>query len=129
MNIDKQIDEMRFDIADIDGTNGIHIIGYVPLASALCKLGYCKASEVAREIFEEIEENILGSHYLKSYEWNAEAYEELKKKYTEGEEKKDCSNCRHRNAQGCPFGNMCIASTYGNTTPSHWQQKESEDTE
>ena len=77
MNRDKQIDEMRFDIADIDGTNGIRIIGYVPLATALCKLGYCKASDVARDIFEEIEK------FISPYRYPIIA--ELKKKYTEGE--------------------------------------------
>ena len=90
MNRDKQIEEMaraieqaRIKAADTTNSMNYGFGGWY--AKELYNAGYRKASDVAREIFEEIEENILGSHYLKSYEWNAEAYEELKKKYTEGE--------------------------------------------
>lgn len=93
MNRDKQIEEMQlvmlnaiylryYNTSDVKANNEKE---FLKQAKALYEAGYRKASDVAREIFEEIEENILGSHYLKSYEWNAEAYEELKKKYTESE--------------------------------------------
>ena len=93
MNRDKQIDVMRFDIADIDGTNGIRIIGYVPLATALCELGYRKASEVAREVIEDIA-TLIETHWSDiKYIWliNGRANDMRKllktveKKYTEGE--------------------------------------------
>ena len=43
--------------------------------------GYRKASEVAREVFEEIEK-IFGVHlWLNSTPWEYQKYEELKKKY------------------------------------------------
>ena len=46
--------------------------------------GYRKASEVAREIFEEIEQVINYALCVDITEW--EAFAELKKKYTEGGE-------------------------------------------
>ena len=52
---------------------------YREIAKLMSDAGYRKADEVAREIFEEIEEYIL-------LEWNEEAYAKLKKKYTEGGE-------------------------------------------
>lgn len=50
-------------------------------AKALYNAGYRKQSEVAMEIFEEIDENVLGGHFLKSYEWHEEEYGKLKKKF------------------------------------------------
>ena len=50
----------------------------VKQAEALYNAGYRKASEVAEEIFAEIEEHIM-------LEFNEVAYAELKKKYTESE--------------------------------------------
>ena len=91
MNRDKQIEGMQNTLIKI-AKQPIMIEGLEhwsdAIAEELYTAGYRKASDVAREIFEEIEENILGSHYLKSYEWNAEAYEDLKKKYTESEKEK-----------------------------------------
>ena len=56
-------------------------------ATALYNAGYRKASEVAREIFEEIESCIWSeTHYGDSklcFEINSAKYAELKKKYTE----------------------------------------------
>lgn len=43
----------------------------------------------------------------------------------EAEKKKDCSNCKNKNTKCC---NFCVTS-YNAPAPSHWQPKESEDTE
>ena len=66
-------------------------------AEFLTELGYVKASDVAREIFEEIEK-LLKKNELRNYEpYNVESYysgdlekalDELKKKYTESEKDK-----------------------------------------
>lgn len=66
-------------------------------ATALYNAGYRKASDVAREIFEEIEK-LLKKNELRNYEpYNVESYysgdlekalDELKKKYTESEKDK-----------------------------------------
>lgn len=64
-------------------------------ADSILAAGYRKASEVAREIFEEIEERIAIHTYtsksenysegaLDTLEWVDEKIDELKKKYTEG---------------------------------------------
>lgn len=50
------------------------------LANGMSDLGYRKASEVAREIFAEIEEVLNNLGYFDELDFN-----ELKKKYTEGE--------------------------------------------
>ena len=51
MSIDEQIDEMAKIIEDNHG----FIVSSVETAEALYNIGYRKSSEVAREIFEEIE--------------------------------------------------------------------------
>ena len=61
-------------------------------AAALYNAGYRKASEIAREIFEEIEsclwsETQYGDSKL-CFEINSAKYAELKKKYTEEDEGK-----------------------------------------
>ena len=58
------------------------------LAEALYNAGYRKASDVAREIFEEIESELLNdiTDYHGCYSvWYQNKFAELKKKYTEGE--------------------------------------------
>ena len=52
------------------------------MASLLYDKGYRRASDIAREIFEEIENAWRGAEY---YEDLAIAFAEIKKKYTEGE--------------------------------------------
>ena len=99
MNRDKQIDEMAkccpyyskgeccADVTDIcDCDLMCHFFGaFANLEMA----GYRNASDVAREIFEEIEKNmvILGDSNLSAYfrAIGAKKFAELKKKYTEGE--------------------------------------------
>ena len=75
----KQIEEMAADIHSLIRSDAISRA----LASLLCDKGYCKASEVAREIFAEIDRMIYcllnDRHYIVGdmcYE-----VEELKKKY------------------------------------------------
>ena len=110
MNRDKQIEEMATTISN-------HLDGFMTeadidiLAATLYNAGYRKASDVAREIFEEIEENLNNliryykekRKYVTEVEYNEleqrycdikiRTFEErllkiakLKKKYTEGEE-------------------------------------------
>ena len=43
--MEKQIEEMRDTLANINGTNGIHILGYYPLAEELVKQGYRKVKQ------------------------------------------------------------------------------------
>ena len=56
----------------------------------LSKMGYRKASDVAEEIFEEIEASAKVKYWrgggLVVFEVNGEEFAELKKKYTEGGE-------------------------------------------
>lgn len=57
MEKEKQIiEEMRDTLANINETNGIHILGYYPLAEELVKQGYRKESKdvVPRSEVEEI---------------------------------------------------------------------------
>jgi hypothetical protein len=113
------------------------------LAEFLFDEGYLKATDIAREIFEEIEEGIKAAISALQFENNPihrkvkhETYSSLmrfiktvEQKYTGSWEKRDCSNCKNRNEEGCSFGNMCITSNSPYATPSHWKAKESEDTE
>ena len=87
---EKQIEEMANDLRALDCLqhNPNYSIEY-QRAMGLYALGYRKASEVAREIFEEIEsckwsETQYGEHTL-CFEINSEKYDTLKKKYTESE--------------------------------------------
>ena len=50
------------------------------MANAIINNGYRKASDVAREIFEEIEQNVFVPHF-NGYFVRTKAYAELKKKY------------------------------------------------
>ena len=63
---------------------------YASIAHRLYDAGYRKASEVAEEIFEEIEASAKVKYWrgggLVVFEVNGEDFAELKKKYTEGGE-------------------------------------------
>jgi fumarate hydratase class II len=89
----KQIEEMA---KVIENKTKLSIIISTAIAEVLTVEGYSKASDVAREIFEEIEKIICDNTYP---DFNSEhkpinvwksaigyrALDELKKKYTEGE--------------------------------------------
>ena len=47
MDKQKQIEEVRQDLEDINGTDGIHILGYIPLAKNLIEKCYRKIPENA----------------------------------------------------------------------------------
>lgn len=93
LNKDKQIEEMAKDIeqARIKATDTTNSMNYgfgVWYAKELYEKGYRKASEVAEEIFAEIDNLMLdgaigGKYPIKVI--NPDKYAELKKKYTEGE--------------------------------------------
>ena len=99
-NREKQIEEMALTEVDILANDinqhcadlaenycgGTHCVAC--LAKALTDKGYRKASEVAEEIFAEIERNIfvLETPYQKLYCVSPDFLAELKKKYTEGGE-------------------------------------------
>ena len=85
---EKQIEEMAKDLRALDCLqyNPKYSIEY-QRAMGLYALGYRKTSEIAREIFDEIEsckwsETQYGDRKL-CFEINSEKYAELKKKYTE----------------------------------------------
>ena len=103
MNKDKQIEEMASIIGDCKSTPDEicdkHLKCADCKASRCYNAGYRKASEVAREIFAEIENklqaNMSGEFRGDSVEWFdyfelhlAEDIAELKKKYTESEDTK-----------------------------------------
>ena len=138
MNRDKQIEEMAKDLENHTCMSEFQAV----IASKMLYIkGYRKASDVAREIFEEIEEGIKAAISALQFENNPihrkvkhETYSSLmrftktvEQKYTGGWKKRDCSNCKNRNEEGCSFGNMCITSNSPYATPSHWKAKESED--
>ncbi len=84
MNRDKQIEEMANDIdkshwrIELDFT-GCHI-NSTEIAEALYTAGYRKSSDIAREIFEEIDELLMPFGYqLKTI--SLQKYIKLKKKY------------------------------------------------
>lgn len=87
MERNKQIEEMAKDIeqARIKATDTTNSMNYgfgVWYAKELYEKGYRKASEVAEEIFAEIEEQ-LEQVANKGYTGYLSALAELKKKYTE----------------------------------------------
>lgn len=49
MDKQKQIEDVRQDLEDIDGTDGIHILGYIPLAKNLIEKGYRKIPELPKD--------------------------------------------------------------------------------
>lgn len=55
MSREKQTEELRDFLASIDGKNGIHIMGYVPLAEALYEAGYRKQNDVKRGVWDTYE--------------------------------------------------------------------------
>ena len=105
MNRDKQIEEMAKAIYNLDHCEGYKDdrgCMYAPSCSVckygrenkakqiselLAKQGYRKASDVAREIFEEIENIAILTEYsfVKDFYFEHPLVAELKKKYTEGE--------------------------------------------
>jgi hypothetical protein len=97
MNRDKQIDEMakvmcfQADSCTVKSCVQVNC-EKTWLAENLYNAGYRKASEVAREIFEEIEKitmhNVTSSHGIWLMSMGEVAFAELKKKYTEGEKEK-----------------------------------------
>lgn len=67
----QEIMSIRQDLEDINGMNGIHILGYIPLAEALYNVGYRKIPEGAvvlkREEYDgkEIVVEMSGGHKLR----------------------------------------------------------------
>ena len=55
-------------------------------AESLYSAGYRNASDVAREIFEEIEKNMVSIDFNRFRAMGRRTFDKLKKKYTEGEE-------------------------------------------
>ncbi len=89
MSRDKQIEEMAKIICG-SHNNGACVFNHEPCdlecsangeAKKLYDSGYRKASEVAREIFEEVERVVNFALCVDITEWSA--FAELKKKYTE----------------------------------------------
>lgn len=92
MNRDKQIEEMAKDIcgrADCATCGELMPCFSKHFSKRAVEKGYRKASDVAREIFEEIEKitmhNVTSSHGIWLMSMGEVAFAELKKKYTEGE--------------------------------------------
>ena len=89
MNKDKQIEEMASIIGDCknipDEICDKHLKCAECKASRCYNAGYRKASEVAREIFEEIEEKCFDPEENFFFISPTE-FAELKKKYTEGKD-------------------------------------------
>ena len=83
MNRDKQIDGMIEAMSESCGS----CFGSGE-AECIYNAGYRKSSDVAREIFEEIEASAKVKYWrgggLVVFEVNGEDFAELKKKYTEG---------------------------------------------
>jgi hypothetical protein len=87
MNRDKQIEEMAKDLGIAFQLAGTTRFGAV--AEVLVNAGYRKASDVAREIFEEIEkETEIGRIMNACAIVSLDALAELKKEYTESEKEK-----------------------------------------
>ena len=92
MDKEKQIKEMRKDLIEIfdEEFEKQRIITADFTAIKMTAKGYRKASEVAREIFEEIEASAKVKYWrgggLVVFEVNGEDFAELKKKYTESED-------------------------------------------
>ena len=99
MNRDKQIEEMAENITlyrtrqqttrwgDVVGESRTYSSEY-EIAQDLYKAGYRKSTDLAREIFEEIEaelKRIARNGYVGDM---SDIFAELKKKYTEGEKEK-----------------------------------------
>jgi hypothetical protein len=57
---------------------------FYPEAKVLYRAGYRKASDVASEIFEELEKTLGTTIWLHCDPWKYDTYKELKRKYTEG---------------------------------------------
>ena len=81
MNKDKQIDEMA---KDLYGMSIDTMIDCEYVAEELIAKGYRKASDVAEEIFAEIDK-LLAVDRNGEANLDVRALAELKKKYTEGE--------------------------------------------
>ena len=87
MSKDELIDLITIGIARtcVKEANGETVDKAVEIANVLLENGYHKASEVAEEIFEEID-NIMLEPITVWCTINRQKYDELKKKYTEGGE-------------------------------------------
>ena len=87
MERDKQIEEMAKTVCHLDRTCDQCMTSFECKAMTYAKRfydnGYRKASDVAREIFEEIEKVFGVDLWLGSTPWKYADYERLKKKYTE----------------------------------------------
>ena len=85
MSREKQIEEMAKTVCHLDRTCDQCMSSFECKAMVYAKrfyeAGYRKASEVAREIFEEIEKVVNYALCVDITDWSA--YNELKKKYTE----------------------------------------------
>ena len=84
MNKEKQISEMASDLENHACMSEYH----AEIASKMLYIkGYRKASDVAREIFEEIEEHFKAYEYFDAYGFDDLVIDiaELKKKYTKQE--------------------------------------------
>ena len=85
MNRDKQIEEMAKNVCHLDRTCNECMTSFECKAMMYAKrfytAGYRKSTEVAREIFEEIEKVVNYALCVDITDWSA--YNELKKKYTE----------------------------------------------
>lgn len=79
MSAEKQIDEMAADIYSLFSSRPMSRA----LASLLYRKNWRKQSEIAKEIFNEID-NVIYSDGCRSF-IRINCYEELKKKYTGGE--------------------------------------------
>ena len=92
-NVEKQIEEMA---KVIDQAKHDMWVGECPtydehsknIAKYLYNAGYHKDSEVAMEIFAEIEKLIIKPNDMWLWQWDLNKLAELKKKYTEGENEK-----------------------------------------
>ncbi len=86
MSREKQIIEIKECIDEVYGQDcAYYDVDGFAIANEIYNAGYRKASEVAREIFEELEVWLDGSRYsLAEMVWGVKhSIEELKKKYTE----------------------------------------------
>ena len=94
--MEMQIEEMAKDLCDHYGSSGCdsdNCEGYRYCnvwhdCSTLIEKGYRKASEVAEEIFAEIEEIVIADEYISADDFYKDhpLIAKLKKKYTEGGE-------------------------------------------
>lgn len=85
MSKQKQIEGIADVLYESDNKRNVVICGVEQVAEDVYNAGYRKQSEVAMEIFEEIEKHkqIIASCFQPVYAFNQKELEELKKKYME----------------------------------------------